>query len=177
MAVRRARHSRSVDRHWYRRAIALAVILGITGVVVVVVSIPRTSIAGTSLPQRHRHHPVTTTTTTVPLNQRRPVGPPAVDRHLVLDKVIGGDISPKSVVSTNDGLVFAQNMMYRHTLTVYTSAGVLKRTIGDGVVLSTFGVTGRPGLTHGAPVEAAVTPDGRDVWGVELFDVRDRLRA
>jgi YVTN family beta-propeller protein len=67
-------------------------------------------------------------------------------------------------MSTNTGLVFAQNMMYRHTMTVYNSAGTLLKTISDGVVLSRFGVRGRSGLTHGAPVEAAVTPDGKDVW-------------
>jgi YVTN family beta-propeller protein len=110
--------------------------------------------------------PVVTTTTTMPtpLNQIVPPGPKASSRRLSLYKVIAGDISPKSVMSTNTGLVFAQNMMYRHTMTVYNSAGTLLKTISDGVVLSHFGVHGRPGLTHGAPVEAAVTPDGKDVW-------------
>src|ERR1700722_450991 len=110
--------------------------------------------------------PVVTTTTTMPtpLNKIVPPGPKASSRRLSLYKVISGDISPKSVMSTNTGLVFAQNMMYRHTMTVYNSSGTLLKTISDGVVLSHFGVRGRPGLTHGAPVEAAVTPDGQDVW-------------
>jgi YVTN family beta-propeller protein len=77
---------------------------------------------------------------------------------------LGGPISPKSVVATNTGLVFAQNMMYRHTVTVYNSAMHQVATISDGVNLSRFGVTGRPGITRGAPVEAAVTPDGQHVW-------------
>ena len=106
----------------------------------------------------------TTTTTTTPLNKIVPPGPKASSRRLVLYKVIAGDISPKSVTSTNTGLVFAQNMMYRHTMTVYNSAGNLVKTISDGVALANFGVHGRPGLTHGAPVEAAVTPDGKDMW-------------
>jgi YVTN family beta-propeller protein len=106
----------------------------------------------------------TTTTMPTPLSQIVPPGPKASSRRLSLYKVITGDISPKSVMSTNTGLVFAQNMMYRHTMTVYNSAGTLLKTISDGVVLSRFGVHGRPGLTHGAPVEAAVTPDGKDVW-------------
>src|SRR6202167_2431082 len=105
-----------------------------------------------------------TTTTTTPLNKIVPPGPLASSRRLALYKVISGDISPKSVMSTNTGLVFAQNMMYRHTMTVYNSAGSLLKTISDGVELAHFGVHGRPGLTHGAPVEAAVTPDGKDVW-------------
>jgi len=109
--------------------------------------------------------PVSTTTTVpTPLNQTVPPGPPASSRRLSLYKVITGDISPKSVMSTNTGLVFAQNMMYRHTMTVYNSSGTLLKTISDGVELAHFGVHGRPGLTHGAPVEAAVTPDGKDVW-------------
>jgi YVTN family beta-propeller protein len=107
---------------------------------------------------------VTTTTMPTPLNKIVPPGPKASSRRLSLYKVISGDISPKSVMSTNTGLVFAQNMMYRHTMTVYNSSGTLLKTISDGVVLSHFGVKGRPGLTHGAPVEAAVTPDGQDVW-------------
>ncbi len=106
----------------------------------------------------------TTTTMPTPLNKIVPPGPKASSRRLSLYKVITGDISPKSVMSTNTGLVFAQNMMYHHTMTVYNSAGTLLKTISDGVVLSRFGVHGRPGLTHGAPVEAAVTPDGKDVW-------------
>jgi YVTN family beta-propeller protein len=68
------------------------------------------------------------------------------------------------VIATNDGLVFAQNMMYRHTVTVYNSAGALVKTISDGVYLANFGVKGRPGLTRGAPVEGAVTPNGKYVW-------------
>jgi YVTN family beta-propeller protein len=103
-------------------------------------------------------------TTTTPLSQLVPPGPPANHRHLVLYKSIGGAISPKSVISTNDGLIFAQNMMYRHTVTVYNSAGALVKTISDGVYLANFGVKGHPGLTHGAPVEGAVTPDGKYVW-------------
>jgi len=37
---------------------------------------------------------------------------------------------------------------------VYNSSGTLLKTISDGVALAHFGVRGRPGLTHGAPVEA-----------------------
>ena len=119
----------------------------------------------TSTPSSTTSNPATTTTTLpTPLNQIVPPGPKASSRRLSLYKVITGDISPKSVMSTNTGMVFAQNMMYRHTMTVYDSDGTLLKTISDGVELAHFGVHGRPGLTHGAPVEAAVTPDGKDVW-------------
>jgi YVTN family beta-propeller protein len=98
-----------------------------------------------------------TTSTTVP-------GPPPGSAPLRLLRTIGGPISPKSVDTTDTGLVFAQNMMYRHTMTVYRSSGALVRTISDGVVLAHFGVPGHPGVSHGAPVEAAVTPDHTHLW-------------
>jgi len=105
----------------------------------------------------------TTTTTIVPI-KRVPPGPPADERRLVLIDTIGGHISPKSVDASDTGLVFAQNMMYTHTVTVYDSAGALVRTIPDTVDMSLFGYSGHPGVTHGAPVEAAFTPDSRYVY-------------
>jgi YVTN family beta-propeller protein len=94
------------------------------------------------------------TTTTVP-------APPAVDRPLRLVDRITGEISPKSVDATGTGLVFAQNMMYRHTMTVYDVAGSLVKTIPDSVDLASFGYPGHAGLSRGAPVEGAVSPDHR----------------
>lgn len=104
----------------------------------------RTNRSTTSIPVA-----ATTTTTTVPHN-------PAREFELTKVSTITGDISPKSVVATGTGLVFAQNMMYRHTLTVYDTAGTLVKTIPDSVDLARFGVTGHPGISRGAPVEAAV---------------------
>lgn len=74
---------------------------------------------------------------------------------------IGGDISPKSVVASGKGLFFAQNMMYRHTVTVYDRSFQLVATIPDTVVLSNFGHPEFQGEFQGAPVEAAFTSDGR----------------
>jgi len=100
-----------------------------------------------------------TTTTTSPFHHV-PAGPPADQRQLTLIKTIGGPISPKSVDASDTGLVFAQNMMYRHSITVYDSSGTLVKTIPDTVNLAALGVPG--GATvQGAPVEAAFTPDGR----------------
>jgi YVTN family beta-propeller protein len=93
--------------------------------------------------------------------RRRPPGPPSDQRRLTLLRRISGRISPKSVSASGTGLVFAQNMMYTHTVTVYDSRGRLLKTIPDTVQLSAYGVSGHPGLAHGAPVEAAFTPDGR----------------
>ncbi len=82
--------------------------------------------------------------------------------RLKLRAVIGGPISPKSVASSGTGYVTAQNMMYRHTITVY-DARTLKvvKTISDGVRLSRLGYPQFHGVDHGAPVEAAFSPDGR----------------
>jgi YVTN family beta-propeller protein len=97
------------------------------------------------------------TITTVP-------GPPPGSAPLQLLRVIGGPISPKSVDATGTGLVVAQNMMYRHTMTVYDSDGVLRKTIPDSVVFAHFSIPGHPGVSRGAPVEAAVTPDRTHLW-------------
>lgn len=107
---------------------------------------------------------ITSTPITTAPADVRPVGKQASLRRLVLYKTVGGAISPKSVVATNTGMVLAQNMMYRHSVTVYGSAGGLRKTVSDAVTLSQFGVTGHPGVSHGAPVEAAVTPDGNFAW-------------
>lgn len=75
--------------------------------------------------------------------------------------MIGGAISPKSVVASQTGLFFAQNMMYRHTITVYDRRGRLVKTISDAVRLDRLGYPAYPGVSRGAPVEAAFTADGR----------------
>jgi YVTN family beta-propeller protein len=54
--------------------------------------------------------------------------------------------------------------MYRHTMTVYRSNGSLLKTIPDSVNFSAFHVPGHPGISQGAPVEAAVTPDRKYMW-------------
>ncbi len=76
---------------------------------------------------------------------------------------ITGDLSPKSVVASGTGLVTAQNMMYRHTVTAYDSDGNLLATVPDTVRLSDFGID-KEGEFKGAPVEAAFMPDGKAVY-------------
>jgi len=92
----------------------------------------------------------TTTTTTTTL-------PPTSGLELQVVDTIYGDISPKSVVATGNGLFFAQNMMYRHTVTVYDQDYELVATIPDTVEID--------GAEYaGAPVEAVPTSDGRYVY-------------
>lgn len=103
--------------------------------------------------------PPTTTTTLVHAD-----GLDAAERTLVEEATIVGDISPKSVISTATGLFFAQNMMYRHTVTVYDRSHTLVETIPDAVTPSEFGRVDFPGDYLGSPVEAAATSDGAHVY-------------
>jgi YVTN family beta-propeller protein len=87
---------------------------------------------------------------------------PSSRTTLLLRETLGGEITPKSVVSSGTGLVFAQNMMYRHSVTVYDSRTLeLRKTISDAAQLADFGYERYPGTTQGAPVEAAFSPDGK----------------
>ena len=88
------------------------------------------------------------------------VGPP--NDELVLHPVarIAGDFVPKSVVASGTGLYFAQNMMYRHTISVLDRHKNLVTTIDDSVDLRTFGYDVPGDVYRGAPVEAAFTSDG-----------------
>jgi YVTN family beta-propeller protein len=89
-----------------------------------------------------------------------PAGTPSDRLRLSLVEVIGGTIAPKSVVASQTGLFFAQNMMYYHTITVYDRTFRLVRTIHDGIELAEHGHAGYTGRVRGAPVEAAFTTDG-----------------
>jgi len=82
----------------------------------------------------------------------------------VLERTITGAISSKSVVATGTGLVFAQNMMYQHTITVYRADGTLAATIPDSVDLAAYRIAGHPGQVRGAPVEAASSPDHKSMY-------------
>ena len=102
-----------------------------------------------------------TTPTAGPVDAGGPAPPVAAKGRLHLRTTITGQISPKSVAASGSGLVTAQNMMYTHTITVYDARTMkLKATIPDSVNLAKFGVKGHPGISRGAPVEAAFSPGG-----------------
>nr|MBA3852055.1 YncE family protein [Chloroflexota bacterium] len=86
--------------------------------------------------------------------------PPSDSLRLKRAATISGGLSPKSVVSSQTGYFLAQNMMYRHTVTVYDRDFQLVRTIRDRVNLARFGQAPERTIVQGAPVEAAFTPDG-----------------
>lgn len=79
-------------------------------------------------------------------------------------KTIVGKISPKSIVHNGDGKFFAQNMMYRHTITVYNRRYSLLKTIEDEVKLADYGHDDYQGTYKGAPVECAFSHGGKYAW-------------
>jgi len=83
---------------------------------------------------------------------------------LELITTIHGNIAPKSVGYSGYGLFFAQNMMYRHSITVYDRQFRLVKTISDKVDLAQLGHAGFKGLYRGAPVEVAFSDSGRYAW-------------
>jgi YVTN family beta-propeller protein len=106
---------------------------------------------------------------TLPVPKPSPVEPqgapgPSARTAMVRVLRLTGDLAPKSVVASKQGLVFAQNMMYKHTVSAFRADGALLRTISDSVDLAKYGVKGHPGTSKGSPVEMAFTPDGRYAW-------------
>lgn len=88
----------------------------------------------------------------------------AQDSTLRLKKIIRGGLSPKSVVHSGNGLFFAQNMMYSHTVRVYNRDYELVKTISDKVKPKEFGIDTIQGILSGSPVEAAFSHDGKYAW-------------
>jgi YVTN family beta-propeller protein len=87
------------------------------------------------------------------------------DQKMVLIKTIGGTISPKSVLASDNGLISAHNMMYNHSVTIYdANKAELIATVPDSVVLSDFGLAKYSGNYKGAPVEGAYSPDGKYLY-------------
>lgn len=120
-----------------------------------------TSTTTTTLPTTTTTPPPTTTTTTlVPRD-----GLTAADRVLSEIETISGGLAAKSVVASGKGLFFAQNMMYRHTISVFNRDYQLVTTIADEVTPADFGYgEDFPGTYQGSPVEAAFTSDGSHAY-------------
>jgi YVTN family beta-propeller protein len=84
---------------------------------------------------------------------------------LQLVSEIYGEISPKSIVYNGNGIFSAQNMMYRHTVTLYNTKGELLKTINDKANLKSYGFDEyNNGSYHGAPVEACFSNKGKYLW-------------
>ena len=103
--------------------------------------------------------PNPTTSTLVP-----PDGKKSDERILSLADIIANDnLQPKSIVHSGTGLFFAQNMMYRHNISVFDRQSNLIATIDDKIDLASFGINipNRSSVVRGSPVEAAFSPDGK----------------
>lgn len=98
------------------------------------------------------------------LAQERATSPSPEPHGLVLKHVIRGSIRPKSIGYSGQDLFLAQNMMYRHSITVYDTSLHLVKTIPDRVRLADFGHKGYEGSFRGAPVEVAFSHGGRYAW-------------
>jgi YVTN family beta-propeller protein len=85
-------------------------------------------------------------------------------KGMELKKVIHGNISPKSIVHSGNGLFFAQNMMYRHSITVYNREFQLVKTIPDSIKLDFYGYRDKKGIYRGSPVEVAFSHNGKYAW-------------
>lgn len=85
------------------------------------------------------------------------------ERRLALYRREMGALSPKSVVAAPDGTVFAQNMIYEHSVAVFDSEGNRVADISDRVARVILGLDGK-GFVRGAPVEAAVSVDGKSLF-------------
>ena len=159
-----------------RRRIALLVVLAFLALMVLGVSRLVGALAGGDAAAAPALRPAVTATAaptpsapTIPVPTRSPAEPqgapgPSAETALVKVQRLTGDLAPKSVVASAQGLVFAQNMMYKHTVSAFRADGALLRTIPDAVDLAGFGITGHPGTSRGAPVEMAFSPDGKHAW-------------
>ena len=117
-----ARRRRSSHRRRLAWTILILVIVAVTAALVTLLPSSKAESPSNPVLRRAAPVPVATTTTTTSPFRRVPPGPPADQRTMSLIDTIGGAISPKSVSASDTGLVFAQNMMYRHTMTVYNSS-------------------------------------------------------
>lgn len=101
----------------------------------------------------------TSTTVVSPTTVASPDGKRSDERTLTLiDTIFSADLQPKSIAYSGTGLFFAQNMMYRHNVSVFNRDGKEVATISDTVNLADFGIDG--GVVRGSPVEAAFASDG-----------------
>lgn len=91
--------------------------------------------------------------------------PPSDTLTMSLVDQLTGDMTPKSVVAAPNGLVFAQNMIYRHTVSVLDAdTRKLVKTIPDAITPSDFGFSEWTKPVKGGPVEAAVAADGKSMY-------------
>ncbi len=101
--------------------------------------------------------------TTASMSTTTAPAPSMADRRLTLYRRELGKLSPKSVVASPDGALFVQNMIYEHSITVFDADGERVTDISDRVDRAILGLDGK-GFVRGAPVEAALSVDGKSLF-------------
>jgi YVTN family beta-propeller protein len=96
--------------------------------------------------------------------QQRREAKPSDRRRLALRRTITGGVTPKSIVSAQNGKIFAMNMMYGHSITVFNRRYKRIKVIDDSVTLSDFGYRQYDREVRGAPVEAALDPERKRMY-------------
>ena len=92
------------------------------------------------------------------------------ETHIRKKMEIADGIAPKSIVASGTGLFSAQNMMYRHSVTIYNHRGERLAKIKDDVNLNKMGFSEYDSDTYkGAPVEGVFTRDGSFLWVSNYF--------
>ncbi|MCB1284236.1 MAG: YncE family protein, partial [Microthrixaceae bacterium] len=81
-----------------------------------------------------------------------------------LSVITDGPLTPKSIEASANGLFFAQNMMYSHTITVYDRSFALVKSIPDSINPADWGYPDHAGTTTGSPVEMAFSHDGTKAY-------------
>ncbi|WP_010524515.1 YncE family protein [Nesterenkonia sp. F] len=106
--------------------------------------------------------------------QARPDWPASSSTGLQpVETITAGDISPKSVVSSDHGLIITNNMMYQHNITLYDArTHEVVQTLEDTVQPAEFGLEGYPDTVAGSPVEATWTADGQHAY-VSNYQLND----
>lgn len=89
-------------------------------------------------------------------------------------RTVKGKITPKSVIYAGQGKFFAQNMVYKHSVTVYDAEGKLLETIKDEVDLEECKGAPYEGKYKGGPVEGVAVQQGNYVW-VSNYQIWQRL--
>ena len=105
----------------------------------------------------------TSTSTTSSTTTTLPQAPADHLRLVQIGQYRSHEITPKSMDASGTGLIFAQNMVYRRTVSVFNARnGALIKTIPTTINLHNFGLEG--GTIEGAPVEGAFTLDKKHFY-------------
>ena len=103
--------------------------------------------------------------------------PPTTSPSPTSTRSTAGSRPSRSTATGHRPRVRAEHDVPAHDDRVRRRDGALVKTIPDSVDLAQFGIAGHPGISRGAPVEAAVDHAHQYVFASQLLDVRRQLRS